>query len=69
MMRSIRINDSVYQTLRALQRPRESYGDVIERVITELIDRVGVQYLSRGTSFDLTPPPIDTHGQPGGQGA
>lgn len=33
MMRSIRIDDGVYQALRDLQRPRESYGDVIERLV------------------------------------
>lgn len=33
MMTSIRINNNVYQALRLLQRPRESYGNVIERII------------------------------------
>ncbi len=42
MMRSIRIDDKVYQALREIQGPRESYGDVIEKTIIELAKHVPV---------------------------
>ncbi len=33
MKRSIKIDDNVYQELRALQGPRETYSEVIERLL------------------------------------